>query len=90
VLYRHVPRELIERPKMGFSVPIAAWLRGPLRHWTEELLDRGKLERDGIFNASVVREVWDGHLAGDINAHNELWAVLMFQSWYDKQRASKE
>ncbi|HEY9080173.1 asparagine synthase (glutamine-hydrolyzing) [Magnetovibrio sp.] len=81
VLYRHVPRELIERPKMGFGVPLADWLRGDLREWAEDLLSAERLNADGYFNVAVVRNLWADHLSGKRNAQHALWAVLMFQAW---------
>jgi asparagine synthase (glutamine-hydrolysing) len=81
VLYRYVPRELVERPKMGFSIPLAAWLRGDLRAWADELLSPARLAADGIFAADEVRRLWDQHQAGAANRENVLWNVLMFQAW---------
>ncbi len=85
VLYRHVPRELIERPKMGFAVPVDRWLRGPLRDWAEELLDGGRLAGEGYFAPEVIRRKWHEHLSGAQNWSAQLWPVLMFQAWLDEE-----
>lgn len=85
VLYRHVPRELIERPKMGFGVPVGEWLRGPLRDWAEALLDAARLEREGYWQAARVRQAWEQHLTGQRNFTAKLWPVLMFQAWLEAQ-----
>ena len=87
VLYRHVPRTMIERPKQGFAVPLAAWLRGPLRDWADALLDPARLAREGVFAPEVVREAWDSHLSGGRHLHDRLWAVLMFQAWQEHNAA---
>jgi asparagine synthase (glutamine-hydrolysing) len=86
VLYRHVPQAIVERPKQGFSVPIEHWLRGSLREWAETLLSRPALEQDGLLNAGTVRAVWERHLAGDTDAHHELWAVLMYRAWQEESK----
>ncbi|MBF0249712.1 MAG: asparagine synthase (glutamine-hydrolyzing) [Alphaproteobacteria bacterium] len=83
VLSRRVPRELFERPKMGFGIPIGEWLRGPLRDWAEDLLDPAKLECDGLLDAAPIRAAWDAHLTGRVNNEVKLWTVLMYQSWRD-------
>jgi asparagine synthase (glutamine-hydrolysing) len=76
-----VPAALIERPKRGFAVPLAAWLRGPLRAWAEDLLDEAALRRQGLFDAGRIRARWREHLDGSRNAHDELWPILCFQAW---------
>jgi len=84
VLYRHVPRSLIDRPKMGFGVPIDSWLRGPLRGWAEELLSAKSLEANGL-NPALVKQRWAEHQSGKRNWQYPLWTVLMLQAWMAKQ-----
>jgi len=84
VLERYVPRELFERPKMGFGIPLAAWLRGPLRDWAEALLDPRRLRQAGYLEADAVRQVWSQHLAGWRDHRLLLWNLLSFQAWCDE------
>ena len=85
-LYRYIPRELVDRPKAGFSIPIGLWMRGPLRDWAEELLSEQALSADGLFDPAVIRARWYRHLAGIEDATQPLWSVLMFQAWQHAQR----
>ena len=83
LLDRHVPRALVERPKMGFGIPLDAWLRGPLRDWAESLLAEDRLRREGYLNPEPVRAAWRAHLAGQASYGYRLWSVLMFQAWLE-------
>ncbi|HWK61996.1 MAG TPA: asparagine synthase (glutamine-hydrolyzing) [Eoetvoesiella sp.] len=85
VLFRHVPAELIERPKKGFSIPLATWLRGPLRQWAENLLDETRLRREGYFDPMPIRQAWKQHLGGRRDCSTRLWCILMFQAWLETQ-----
>jgi asparagine synthase (glutamine-hydrolysing) len=85
VLDRYVPQALVDRPKRGFGVPIGDWLRGPLRPWAEELLDAGRLQREGFLLPAPIRAKWEEHLSGKQNWQYHLWDILMFQSWLEAQ-----
>lgn len=82
ILYQHVPRELIERPKAGFAIPIGQWLRGPLRAWAENLLNPRKIEDQGYLNPEPITIAWNEHLAG-YDRTPQLWAILMWQAWFE-------
>jgi asparagine synthase (glutamine-hydrolysing) len=81
ILYQYVPKEMIERPKMGFGVPVGHWLRGPLRDWAEDLLDAQKIKEDGLLDGTVIQKMWKKHQKGTYDWHAPLWGVLMFQAW---------
>ncbi|MCU0790602.1 MAG: asparagine synthase (glutamine-hydrolyzing) [Nitratireductor sp.] len=83
VLHRYVPRELVERPKVGFYLPVGEWLRGPLREWAESLLSRERLESEGLLDPGTVRRVWAEHLSGRRNWTARLWTVLMLEAWLE-------
>lgn len=83
ILNKYVPKNLSERPKMGFGVPIDVWLRGPLREWAENLISENKLKQEGYFNHNLIRQKWIEHLSGKRNWQSDLWDVLMFQAWMD-------
>jgi asparagine synthase (glutamine-hydrolysing) len=83
ILHKHVPRELIDRPKMGFGVPLDSWLRHELKEWAENLLDEQKIKSAGLLNYSIIKKKWDEHQSGKMNWQYLLWDVLMFQDWYE-------
>ena len=81
VLFKHVPKAMIERPKMGFGVPVGQWIRGPMRDWAEDLLSDQRLATDGFFDPGAIRKQWLQHSNGKENSGDSLWTVLMFQAW---------
>lgn len=85
LLYRYVPRDLVDRPKKGFSVPLAAWLRGPLRGWASELISPERMNAQGYLESKKVSAMWSEHLSGDRNWAPYLWSILMFQAWLEAQ-----
>jgi asparagine synthase (glutamine-hydrolysing) len=86
LLYKYVPKELIERPKQGFAIPLGEWLRGPLRDWAEYLLDPVRLSEQGYFKPELIRQKWQEHLSGKYNREHSLWSILMFQAWLEIQQ----
>ena len=85
VLYQYVPKQLIERPKAGFGIPLGDWLRGPLGEWVEGLLDENRLLQEAFFIVQYVRATWQAHLEGKRNNQSFLWNILMFQVWLEEQ-----
>ena len=85
VLFRHVPQQLIERPKMGFAIPLHDWLRTSLKDWADSLLDESILRQQGYFEPEPIRKMWLEHLSGKYNHQNQLWDILMFQAWLESQ-----
>lgn len=86
VLYNYVPQAIIDRPKMGFGIPLEDWLRGPLRDWAEELINENRLNDEGFFHVQPIREAWKKHLSGASNYQAQLWPILMFQAWLDENK----
>jgi asparagine synthase (glutamine-hydrolysing) len=81
LLYQEAPREMFERPKAGFGIPVGEWIKGPLREWAEELLDPAQMREDGWFDADIVQQRWRQHLVGDSDSTPALWSILMFEAW---------
>ena len=90
LLDREVPRELVERPKAGFGIPVGEWIKGPLRPWAEDLLDPSRMAGEGWFDAGIVQRRWHDHLSGRRDSTPALWALLMFQAWLREQIVSLE
>ena len=86
ILKQYVPKNLTERPKMGFGVPIGTWLRGSLKDWAENLLDEKKMQEEGFLNSKLIKKKWKEHISGKKNWQHDLWDILMFQAWIREQR----
>jgi asparagine synthase (glutamine-hydrolysing) len=87
LLYREAPAELFERPKSGFAIPVGEWIKGPLREWAEDLLDRRRMDEQGWLDPAIVHRRWNEHLSGKRDSTFALWGVLMFQAWLREERA---
>ena len=88
LLYRHVPRQMVDRPKKGFSVPLGAWLRGPLKDWASSLLDPAVLRQQGLFHAEPIVRKWQEHQSGKRDWSTHLWSILMTQAWLETNKES--
>jgi asparagine synthase (glutamine-hydrolysing) len=86
VLDRYVPKILVDRPKMGFSVPLGLWLRGPLKEWAEELLNPQLLTSQNFFNVAEVNRIWVEHSSNKRDWSSQLWSILMFQAWLIEEK----
>jgi asparagine synthase (glutamine-hydrolysing) len=86
LLNEYVPRDLIERPKLGFGLPVGDWLRDPLREWAEDLLDEKKMNQEGYFNTGLIQKIWKEHLSKKYDWTEFLWSILMFQSWLKAEK----
>ena len=85
ILYKYVPQKLIERPKAGFGIPIDSWLRGSLREWTNDLINKKKIKDQNYLNFDLINREWQQHLSGKKNNQHKLWNILMFQSWLESE-----
>jgi asparagine synthase (glutamine-hydrolysing) len=85
---RDAPRELFERPKAGFGVPVGEWIKSPLREWAEGLLDPARLKAEGWFDPAPIARRWRDHLAGRRDSSSALWSILMFQAWLDAEKGA--
>lgn len=85
ILSKYVPKNLIERPKMGFGIPLDQWLRGPLKPWAEDMLSVSRLKNEGFFDVDMIRSLWQSHLSRETNSASQLWTILMFQAWLLEQ-----
>lgn len=86
LLYREVPRELFDRPKAGFAIPVGDWIKGELRPWAEDLLDPARMAEEGWFDPAIVQRRWREHVDGRQDSTVALWAILMFQAWLREER----
>ena len=89
ILKDYLPQNLFERPKSGFSIPLAQWLRGPLRDWAEILINKKNIEHEGYLHFDYINKMWSEHLSGRYDWSSRLWNILIFQSWLIEERANK-
>ena len=87
ILYKYIPRDLVDRPKEGFGIPVGKWLRGPLHDWAEELLDANRIKEEGYFSNDFIQKIWKEHLSKKIDWSHQLWTILMFQSWLNSNKS---
>jgi len=85
LLHNYVPKGLVDRPKMGFAIPLDKWLRGPLRDWAENQISKTRLIQEGYLDQKQIRSAWTSHLASKSSSANRLWSILMFQAWLEHQ-----
>ena len=90
ILYKHIPPELIDRPKAGFAIPVGDWIKGPLREWAEKLLDPIRIKNEGFFNVQQIQKMWRQHQSGKHDWTSKLWGILIFQSWLEKNINNRE
>ena len=86
ILKKYLPNQLIDRPKMGFSIPLADWLRGPLKEWANESLSNDIFKNEELFNFDYIKKIWDNHLNNRENNHNKIWQLIIFASWYQNNK----
>ena len=84
ILYKYVPKHLIERPKAGFAIPLSDWLRGPLKTWAGDLLSKDNIIKDGYFKPFEISTLWQEHLSCRKDNSSKLWPIIMWQSWLEK------
>jgi asparagine synthase (glutamine-hydrolysing) len=88
ILENYVPNSLMERPKVGFGLPLKDWLRGPLREWAEDLLDETRMTEEGFFYAAPIQSLWREHIYNQADYTEFLWSILMFQAWLREAKSS--
>ena len=84
--YKHMPRELLDRPKKGFGIPVGQWLRGPLKEWADDLLSPTRLNNSGLLNTEFIRERWLEHASGRRSWESDIWIILMLQQWLEESK----